>query len=298
MRAHLPAELHSRYDNSKLYATYGPDKFNLADRGYLAQIHPLELWLLNYRAHHPNATFSEVVTASTNERQEVYSWLFRARYRSGQDHRIRMMLQEDAFKEICRVWRQFGYPFDSLVPSYATAIGVSGDTPAALAELMGTIINGGMRYPSVTVQELRFARNTPLETVLQREPAPARRVLSPEIAAIVRQELIGVVERGTARRAQGGIRLRDGTLIPVGGKTGTGDNQFRIFGAGGRPIGSHAVNRTAAFTFLVGHRFFGTVLAFVPGKSAEDYEFTSSLAVQIFKDLEPTIEQLIKRDEE
>lgn len=298
MRAHLPAELHSRYDYSKLYAAYGPDKFNLADRGYLAKIHPLELWLLNYREHYPNATFSDVVAGSTKERQEVYSWLFRPHYKNEQDHRIRIVLQEDAFKEICRAWRQLGYPFDSLVPSYATAIGVSGDTPAALAELMGTVMNGGIRYPSVAVQKLWFARNTPLETVLQREPAPARRVLSSEIAAIVHQELIGVVERGTARRAHGGIRLRDGTLIPVGGKTGTGDNQFRIFGAGGRPIGSHAVNRTAAFTFMVGNRFFGTVLAFVPGKSAEDYEFTSSLAVQIFKDLEPNIEQIIKKDEQ
>ena len=92
--------------------------------------------------------------------------------------------------------------------------------------------------------------------------------------------------------------LHDGTAIPIGGKTGTGDNQFRVFGKDGRPIGSHPVNRTAAFAFLVGDRFFGTVLAFVPGKKAEDYEFTSSLAVQIFKELEPAIEQLMERKEE
>jgi len=30
-----------------------------------------------------------------------------------------------------------------------------------------------------------------------------------------------------------------------------------------------------------------TVLAFVPGKKAEDYEFTSFPCVQIFKELEP-----------
>jgi CRP-like cAMP-binding protein len=66
----------------------------------------------------------------------------------------------------------------------------------------------------------------------------------------------------------------------LGGKTGTGDNQFKVHDGGGYPISSHAVNRTAAFAFLVGDRFFGTILACVPGKSAEDYEFTSSLAVQ------------------
>jgi hypothetical protein len=87
-------------------------------------------------------------------------------------------------------------------------------------------------------------------------------------------------------------------VIPVGGKTGTGDNQFKVFGQGGYPISSYAVNRTAAFAFLVGDRFYGTVLAFVPGKSAENYEFTSSLAVQIFKDLEPSIKQLLERNQE
>jgi cell division protein FtsI/penicillin-binding protein 2 len=134
--------------------------------------------------------------------------------------------------------------------------------------------------------------------VLRREPAVGQRALSPEIAALVHQELIQVVEKGTARRAQGGVRLSDGTFIPVGGKTGTGDNQFKVFGKGGYPISSHSVNRTAAFAFVIGDRFYGTVLAFVPGKSAEDYEFTSSLAVQIFKDLEPTIKQLLERKDE
>jgi membrane peptidoglycan carboxypeptidase len=298
LRAHVPAASLSGRDLETLYFSYGPDKFSLTDRGYLAQTHPLELWLLSYREQHPRATLSEAIASSTTQRQEVYAWLFHSRYRSAQDHRIRSILEEDAFKEICRAWKKQGYPFNSLVPSYATAIGVSGDTPAALAELMGIVLNEGVRYPNMTVREMRFAQDTPVETVLQREPNPSQRVLSPEIAALVRQELIGVVEKGTARRAQGGITLHDGTVIPVGGKTGTGDNQFKVFGPGGRPIGSHAVNRTAAFAFMVGHRFFGTVLAFVPGKSAEEYEFTSSLAVQIFKELEPTIEQLMERKEE
>jgi membrane peptidoglycan carboxypeptidase len=298
LQAHLPAGLLSESKIEKLYLDYGPDKFSLSDRGYLADAHPLEIWLLNYREQHPHATLSEVIAKSVSQRQEVYSWLFQTRHRSAQDLRIRMILEEDAFKEIWSAWKRQGYPFDSLVPSYATAIGVSGDTPAALADLMGIILNEGIRYPNVTVHDLRFAQNTPVETILRREPAVGQRVLSPEIAALVRHELIEVVEKGTARRAQGGIKLGDGTVIPVGGKTGTGDNQFRVFGQGGFQISSHAVNRTAAFAFVVGDRFYGTVLAFVPGKSAEDYEFTSSLAVQIFKDLEPTIKLLLERKEE
>ena len=295
---HLPATSLPTVNMEALYQTYGPDKFSLSDRGYLSHVHPLELWLLNFREQHPRATRSEVIANSEKQRQEVYAWLFHSRFRGAQDRRIRIVLEEDAFKEIWSAWRQLGYPFDSLVPSYATAIGVSGDTPAALADLMGIIANGGIRYPNVTVRDLRFGQNTPVEMVLRIGPNAGQRVLSPEIASLVHQELIEVVEKGTARRAQGGIRLGDGTVIPVGGKTGTGDNQFRVFGRGGNPISSHAVNRTAAFTFLIGDRFFGTVLAFVPGKSADNYEFTSSLAVQIFKDLEPTIKQLLERKEE
>jgi cell division protein FtsI/penicillin-binding protein 2 len=222
LQAHLPAGLLSESKIEKLYLDYGPDKFSLSDRGYLADAHPLEIWLLNYREQHPHATLSEVIAKSVSQRQEVYSWLFQTRHRSAQDLRIRMILEEDAFKEIWSAWKRQGYPFDSLVPSYATAIGVSGDTPAALADLMGIILNEGIRYPNVTVHDLRFAQNTPVETILRREPAVGQRVLSPEIAALVRHELIEVVEKGTARRAQGGIKLGDGTVIPVGGKTGTG----------------------------------------------------------------------------
>jgi membrane peptidoglycan carboxypeptidase len=298
LQKHLPATSLPTHNYESLYLEYGPDKFSLTDRGSLARVHPLEIWLLNYREQHPRATLSEVIASSVNQRQEVYSWLFHTRYKNAQDSRIRMVLEEDAFKEIWLAWKRQGYPFESLVPSYATAIGVSGDTPAALAELMGIILNGGIRYPNVTVRDLRFAHNTPVETLLRRKPTVGQRVLSPEIASLVHRELIAVVEKGTARRAHGGIKLGDGTVIPVGGKTGTGDNQFRVFGQGGYPVSSHAVNRTAAFAFLVGDRFYGTVLAFVPGKSAENYEFTSSLAVQIFKDLEPSIKKLMERDEE
>ena len=129
----------------------------------LLTVHPLEIWLLNYRAQHSPATLSEVIAKSANQRQEVYSWLFQTRHRTAQDRRIRMVLEEQAFKQIWLAWKRQGYPFDSLVPSYATAIGVSGDTPAALADLMGIILNEGIRYPNMTIRDLRFAQNTPVE---------------------------------------------------------------------------------------------------------------------------------------
>jgi hypothetical protein len=289
LRVHLPASALVRADIGKLFDEYGPDKFDLNDRGYLARVHPLELWLLKYREEHPGANLREVLAASATQRVEVYRWLFKTRYSHGQNTRIQTLLEIDAFGQIHRAWKALGYPFDSLVPSYATSIGVSGDTPQALSELAGIILNDGIRYPARTINQLQLAKDTPWETVLARPPAEGVRVLSPVIARVVRQEMLGVVQNGTGRRARGGFRLADGRLLPIGGKTGTGDNRLQQFAANRGLIGSRVQNRTAAFVFFIGDRFYGTVLAFVPGKSAGDYGFTSALAVQVLKDLEPSL---------
>ncbi|HEY3827367.1 MAG TPA: transglycosylase domain-containing protein [Bryobacteraceae bacterium] len=293
LRAHLPAAVIARQDLSELYEKYGADKFDLNDRGYLAHVHPLELWLLFYREHHPNASLAEIFSSSAAQRQEVYQWLFRTRYEHAQNERIETLLEIDAFQLIHRAWQQLGYPFDSLTPSYATCIGVSGDTPQALATLAGILVNDGVLYPSVRIQQLEFAQATPFETTLTRAPNAGQRVLSPVIAKLVRKEMIGVVENGTGARARGGIRLPDGATLSIGGKTGTGDNRLQEFGPHGSMIGSKVVSRTAAFVFFIGDRFYGTVLAFVPGKAAGNYNFTSALAVQVLKDLEPRLLPLL-----
>ena len=295
MKGHFPAGvLIKKNDPAELYDKYGIDKFNLADRGYLAHVHPLELWMLEYRQQHPAANFKELAAASVQLRQDVYGWLFKSHYKHQQDIRIRTLMEEAAFKEIHKAWKRQGYPFDSLVPSYATCIGVSGDTPAALADLMGIILNNGVRNPNLKVERLDFGANTPTETVMVRKSASGERVIDPEIAKLVRQQLIGVVENGTGRRAHGGIALPEGRIIPVGGKTGTGDNRLESFSANGHVIGDKVVSRTATFVFLIGDRFYGTVLAFVPGSKAASYRFTSALAVQLFKDLIPQIKPLLE----
>ena len=113
-------------------------------------------------------------------------------------------------------------------------------------------------------------------------------MLSPLIAKLVRQEMIGRVENGTGRRLRGGIRLPGGRVLPTSGKD-TGDTRFHEFGIAGKPLGSRVVNRTAASVFFIGDRFYGTVLAFVADRSAAHYQFTSALAVQILKDREPRL---------
>jgi membrane peptidoglycan carboxypeptidase len=280
-------------DAAELYEKYGPDKFNLADRGYLAHVHPLELWMLNYREQHPKANLKELAAQSAQLRQDVYWWLFGSNSKRQQDIRIRTLTEQDAFHEIYKAWKRQGYPFDSLVPSYATTIGVSGDTPAALADLMGILVNSGVRNPSIKIERLHFGANTPTETVMARQTGAGQPVIAPQIAALVRQQLIGVVENGTGRRAHGGILMPGGRVIPVGGKTGTGDNRLESFSADGQVIGEKVVSRTATFVFMIGDRFYGTIVAFVPGSKAASYKFTSALAVQIFKDLTPQLKPLL-----
>lgn len=57
-------------------------------RGYLARIHPLELWLLDYLAVNPGATLADAVADSAQARQEVYRWLMKTSRRRAQDRRI------------------------------------------------------------------------------------------------------------------------------------------------------------------------------------------------------------------
>ena len=294
LETNLPAGVVRGQDMAKLYARYGPDRFNLSDRGYLSRVHPLELWLLQYLGANPHATLAEVLARSANQRQEVYTWLLRTSHPHAQDRRIETLMEQDAFREIWKVWSRLGYPFPSLVPSYATAIGVSGDTPRALAQLAGIVVNGGIGLPAVRIRQLDFGPGTPVETVMARAPRAAERLLSPEIAALVREEMIGVVRNGTGRRALNAFVLPGGAVLPVGGKTGTGDNRFKTFAAGGGLVSDRPVNPTATFVFFIGDRFFGVVTAFVPGQGAASFRFTSALAVQVLKDLAPRLMPLLQ----
>jgi membrane peptidoglycan carboxypeptidase len=282
----------------RLYEDYGPDRYSLADRGYLAKLHPLELWLAQYLTTHPGATRSQVIADSTEQRLEVYGWLFKSKRPHKQDVRIRIVTEEDAFAEILKDWRKQGYPFDHLVPSLATAIGSSGDRPEALSELMGIVLNDGVQLSTLDVGRLQFAAGTPYETDLSFKPAPPKRIFAPEVAAIARRALGEVVTAGTATRLRGTYYADDGTPLALGGKTGTGDNRLDQFGPGQQLISSQAVDRTATFVFFLGDRFFGTVTAFVRGPEAAKYHFTSALSVQLLKALAPQLQPLLKHPRE
>ena len=269
-----------------------PSAFGLADQGYLARIHPLEVWVARHLIRNPEATRTEVIQESAEARQEVYEWLFTTRSRDAQDRRIRSLLEVEAFLEVAQEWQRLGYPFDDLTPSLASAIGSSGDRPASLAELVGILVNGGVRYPVIRVRELHFAEGTPFETRMERENALGVRVLSREVAAVARAALQDVVESGTARRVRGAITLPDGTEVVMGGKTGTGDNRYTVTDARGRVVSSRALSRTSTFVFFFGDRFYGVMTAFVQGPEADRFDFTSALPAQLVRDLGPELSRL------
>ncbi len=288
-RTHSPQEGLATGALRSVWGRADPGAHPLADLGYLARVHPLELWVLWRLLEEPGASLESVLEQSREVRQEVYRWLFDSRSAGAQDQRIRTVLEIEAFQEILRSWRALGYPYANIVPSYGTAIGSSGDRPQALAELMGILANDGVRLPVVRVEEVALATGTPYETVLERVPVQGERVLPPEVAAVARDALADVVERGTARRARGSFTDASGAPLRLGGKTGTGDNRYRTYGPDGSLRETRVVNRTATFVFFAGERHFGVVTAYVQGPEAADYRFTSGLPSQILRTVGPEL---------
>lgn len=294
VRRHVAGPVPSDASIATLYDGSDPTGFSMPDRAYLSGVHPLELWLAAYLRRHPDARRMEVLEASAVGR-ELYRGLARPSSAASSDDRISPIAESDAFREIHRSWRRLGYPFESLVSSYATAIGSSADRPDQLAELVGILLNDGVRYPVRRVEALHFAAGTPYETLLRLAPSRGERVLSPEIAAVVRAAMVAVVARGTGRRAFGALHAADGSPLPIGAKTGTGNNRYRVIEPDGRITEDRAIDRTSTVVFFLGDRFYGIITAFVPGADADRYSFTSSLPVQMLKMLGPTLERLLAR---
>jgi membrane peptidoglycan carboxypeptidase len=300
MRAALkgtPAQWLSDDDFATLYAKYAIDRFNLNDRGYIASVHPLELWTANYLLAHPDTTLDQIQNASRDVRATSYAWLYKTRYHATQDRRIKRMIELRAYDAIGKSWQALGYPFANLTPSYAAAIGASGDRPAALAQLIGVISNGGNRVPTESITQLDFARDTPYETHFVRAATPPQAQLSPQIVNVVHGLLNDVVQGGTAKRLADGMTFPDGKTLPVYGKTGTGDQRFGVYAKGGRLIESRKVNRSATFVFMIGDHFYGTLTAYVHEPYAARYDFTSAMSVQLLKSLAPVLQPLMEGNE-
>jgi len=273
----------------RLLKAYDPTRLNISDYGYLLNRHPLDVWCAGQIIENPNVSWDDLLKRSADVREITSRWLFQTKNRRAQDLRLRIRIEQDAFSRMTPYWRRLGFPFDPLVPSLATAIGSSADRPIALAELMGIILNDGVRLPPVQLRRLRFAHDTPYETIFEPNPQPGEDVMEPSVARALRQVLADVVRNGTASRLAGAFVSVDRKAIVAGGKTGSGDNRLETFGRGGYLRSSRAVSRTGTFLFYIGNRYFGVLTAYVGGDKAGNYVFTSALPVTILKLLAPAI---------
>lgn len=274
---------------TSLIRSYSNPDLGIADYGYLVSRNSLELWSAGELARNPDLSWEELVERSTGIRQATNAWLFKPANRGAQNSRLRIKIERDAFARMTPHWQRLGFPFAHLVPSYATAIGTSGDRPAALADLMGIIVNDGIRRPNLVLRRLRFAAGTPYETVFEPSQDNQEPVMETAVARVLRKALREVVEGGTARRIAGAFKHENGSPAAVGGKTGTGDNRFSTFNRWGDVRSSRAVNRTATFTFFVDDRYYGVVTAFVGGREAAGYHYTSALPVSVLKLFAPAL---------
>lgn len=281
---------------STMYDKYKPGSFNLQDLGYLAAMHPLELWVLNYLQQPGEKSQKDAIEKSAEVRREVYDWLLRTKAKNARDSRVRTVLEIDAFSDIHRRWANLGYPFEHLVPSLATALGSSGDRPAALAELIGILLNDGKGLATHRFTKVEFAAKTPYETIMEPPPEKPVQVMHPEVARVVREAMGMVVSEGTAKRLLNSFKQADGTPLAIGGKTGTGDNHIFVSTSGGGKTSAKALNRTATFVFYLGDKHFGVLTAFVSGKSANAFSFTSALPLQVLKGMVPVILPYINQE--
>jgi cell division protein FtsI/penicillin-binding protein 2 len=276
-------------DAARLFRAYQNPRLTAVDYAYLLSIHPLDLWCAGEYRKNPNLSWNDLLAGSRKARLEGSSWLLNARNRRAQDLRLRIKIERDAFARLTPYWQKLGFPFKTMVPSYASAIGSSGDRPVALAELVGILVNDGVRRPGTALTKIHFAPGTPYETVLERNPPKGEVVLNPVVARAARKAMAEVVAQGTARRLHGAFKYPDGKLITVGGKTGSGDNRIQTFNRQGGVTSSRATNRTATFVFYIDESYYGVVTAYVEGREAENYKFTSALPVTILKLLAPAI---------
>jgi hypothetical protein len=237
-------------------------------------LHPLEVWLIHYKAIGGKNIKRDV----TSIIRDSYKWIWKPNKTNAQNRGIYQLLEINAFNKILSYWKKVGYPFNHIVPSLATSIGSSGDRPTSLSRLIGMIINDGKLCPERRFTSIKLGKDTPYYTHLVPSKGKCTQVINKDVADIVFEAINQVVKRGTA------IRIR-GSFNQIGGKTGTGDNRVKKT--------NHILNRTGTLVFHINKKFFGAITVFVEGKDAGKYKFTSSFPLRILQILAPIINKEI-----
>ena len=124
-------------DVSKLFRAYRNPRLTPLDYAYLLSLHPLDVWCATQYRKNPDLSWKDLFATSGEARRQASTWLLNPRSRRAQDLRLRIRIEKDAFARMTPSWQRLGFPFKTMVPSYATAIGNSLDRPVALADLVG-----------------------------------------------------------------------------------------------------------------------------------------------------------------
>ena len=106
-------------------------RLTLVDYAYLLSLHPLDLWCASEFRSNSNLSWEELYNKSAEARRTGSAWLLTPRNRKAQDLRLRIRFERDAFARMTPYWQRLGFPFKTMVPSYATALGNSSDRPVS-----------------------------------------------------------------------------------------------------------------------------------------------------------------------
>ena len=149
----------------RLFRAYQNPRLTLVDYAYLLGLHPLDLWCAGEFRKRAESAWEKLYAPALKRAASAPSWLLSNRARRAQDLRLRIRMEKDAFNRMTPYWQRLGFPFKTMVPTYATAIGSSSDRPVALAELVGILVNDGVRRPAVSLTKVHFAGRNALRNL-------------------------------------------------------------------------------------------------------------------------------------
>lgn len=260
-----------------------PEVYDLNERRYKIfgnTMHPLAFWLAKYRIQHPDASFTEIEKAAQQADgpsgksvfRQSYGWLYAPTKTAAQNRSIFGAIRYKAFNDYLGPQQQaLGYPFKRIVPDERIVLGSNGDTPEALATLLGIIQDDGMMRKLETFISINRFEDTEHVKTATRNQDPGHRAVPIEVARSLRKELQGVVEEGTGARLKYAFQIPNPNgpgklVIPNGGKTGSDDGKLK--GKDGSVV--DVKSRTATWTFIIGDRVYGTVFLYIDGKPVQE----------------------------
>ncbi len=218
---------------------------------------------------------TQALEASTDVRQQVYSWLFKGNMlQAGRAHQDPARRAGQLSGRVLDNWRALGYPFGHLVPSLGTRAG-------CLRRPAGCARRADGHHPQRRCSSCPASRSSrlPLPRYAVRNDAGAQRRSGARHgprrggADPAPRMLTGVVDDGTASRLHGAYLTADGSALPVGGKTAPGTT----VSTGSRLAAGLSASRAIEphprpSIFFLGDRYFGTVTAYVPGPESGAFQ--------------------------